>query len=74
MTHWGECVQRQNEGSLSHAPQEEGRQHTGEVLEENHVPGGLLVPSGTSTPILWARLSGDLSLKGFEWLAYCLIL
>ena len=44
---------------------EEGRQHTGEVLEENHVPGGLLVPSGTSTPILWARLSGDLSLEGF---------
>ena len=33
------CIQSQNKGSLSHAPQEEGRQHMLEVLEENHVPG-----------------------------------
>lgn len=38
--HWGVCVQRQNEGKLSHAPQEEGRQHMLEVLAENHVRGG----------------------------------
>ena len=62
----GRSVQRQSEGSLSHSPQEEGRQHALEVLEANNVPVvvvvvGRLVLSVTPTPILWAWLSGDRS-------------
>ena len=45
----GRSVQRQSQGSLSHAPQEEGRQHALEVLEENHVP--VLVAGGAPSSV-----------------------
>lgn len=54
----------QNKGSLSHAPQEEGRQHMLEVLEENHVLGSSSVCNTDAYPVGVAVLETCLE-RGF---------